>query len=160
MPYHLAQLNIARFRLPPEDPVNADFMNALDTVNKTAEAQPGFVWRFTGEGGNAVDVRAFDDPNIVLNMSVWEDMETLAAFAYRNEAHRSIMRRRREWFEEIEFYLVLWWVEADHRPTIEEAKERLDLLRRKGPTAQAFTFKRPFPAPDGAAVRPVLDRCA
>ena len=160
MPYQLAQLNIARFRLPAEDPANADFINALDRVNAIAEQQPGFVWRFQGEGDSAIDVHAFDDPNIAVNMSVWEDMETLAAFAYRNEDHRAIMRRRREWFEHLEFYLVLWWVEAGHHPSVEEAKVRLESLRRNGPTEHGFTFKQPFPAPDREGASPILDECA
>lgn len=160
MSYQLAQLNIARFRLPAEDPVNADFINALDRVNAIAEQQPGYVWRLQGEGDSAIDVHAFDDPNIVVNMSVWEDMETLAAFAYRNEDHRAIMRRRREWFEHLEFYLVLWWIEAGHRPSVEEAKARLESLRRYGPTAHGFTFKQPFPAPGRDGASPILDECA
>jgi hypothetical protein len=58
------------------------------------------------------------------------------------------MRRRREWFERMaEAYLVLWWVPAGHRPTIEEALTRLALLRSKGLTSEAFTFRNSFPAP-------------
>ncbi len=160
MKYQLAQANIARFRLPADHPVNADFVNNLDRVNAIAEKQPGFAWRLVGEGNDALDIRPFDDPNMAINMSVWADLESLAAFVYRNEDHRSIMRRRREWFEHIEFYLVLWWVEEGSMPTIEEAKTRLDLLRRNGPTTGAFTFKQPFPAPGQSDIKPVLDECA
>ncbi len=160
MTYHLAQLNIARFRLPADHPVNADFVSNLDRVNAIAETQPGFVWRLIGEGNNALDLKAFDDPNVAVNMSVWADLESLAAFAYRNEDHRAIMRRRHEWFEQMEFHLVLWWVAAGCRPILEEAKIRLNLLRRKGPTADAFTFKEPFPAPGESDISPVLDECA
>jgi heme-degrading monooxygenase HmoA len=31
-------------------------------------------------------------------MSVWESAEALAAFAY-SDAHRQVLRRRREWFQ-------------------------------------------------------------
>ncbi len=160
MAYHLAQLNIARFRRPQTDPVNADFINALERVNSTAEDQPGFVWRFTGEGDNAIDVQAFEDPNIAINLSVWRDMETLAAFVYRSDDHRSIMRRRREWFDKLEFYLVLWFVEAGTVPTVEEAKARLAHLRTQGPSSRAFTFREPFPAPGNGEATPILDECA
>ncbi len=61
MAYHLAQVNIGRFRRPVEDPVNADFVNALGRVNALAEASPGFVWRLTGEGDNAIDLKPFED---------------------------------------------------------------------------------------------------
>ncbi len=44
MDWQLAQVNIARFRKPADDPANADFMAALDHVNALAEASPGFVF--------------------------------------------------------------------------------------------------------------------
>lgn len=145
MKYQLAQLNIARFKLPQEHPNNADFVNSLDRVNEIAESQPGFVWRFIENGNDALDVEAFDDPNIVVNMSVWADMDALGAFVYRNEEHLAIMRRRREWFDRIKFHLVLWWVKEGHIPTLDEAKRRLEALVERGPSREAFTFKEPYP---------------
>jgi hypothetical protein len=147
MDYQLAQLNIARFRLPQEDPVNADFVNNLDRVNAIADQQPGFVWRLVGEGNNALDIHAVDDQNVASNLSVWNDVESLEAFVFSNEAHRDILRRRREWFDKLEFYLVLWWVSAGHRPDLEEAKRRLECLQENGPTAEAFTFRDRYPSP-------------
>ena len=35
-----------------------------------------------------------------------------------------------------------------HRPTVTEAIERLQALKRKGPHAEAFTFRQTFPPPD------------
>ena len=160
MKFHLAQFNIARFRLPQEHPVNADFINNLDRVNKDAETQPGFVWRFTGEGNDALDVQAFEDPNVAVNMSVWTDLDSLGAFVYRNEGHLGIMRRRNEWFEKIEFHLVLWWVDEGHIPSIEEAKQRIELLAQLGPSEKAFTFRKPYPPPSGEQTQPILDECA
>lgn len=148
MAYHLAQLNIARFLQPAESPVNADFVNNLDRVNALAESSTGFIWRLVGDGNDGLDVNPFDDPKVVVNMSVWQSMEALSAFVYRNKEHRAIMRRRAEWFDEIEVYLALWWVPQSHRPTLSEAKEKLTLLRQRGPTQDAFTFKQPFPKPD------------
>ncbi len=147
MAYHLAQLNIARFHLPKEHPINKDFVDNLDRVNAIAERQEGFIWRLVGDGDNATDIQAFDDPKMIVNMSVWASMESLSAFVYRNKEHRSIMRRREEWFEEIEFYLVLWWVKTSHTPSLKEAKEKLTLLQENGPSANAFTFKAPFACP-------------
>jgi hypothetical protein len=55
------------------------------------------------------------------------------------------MRRRREWFERWGApHMVLWWVPAGELPTLGEALERLDRLEAEGPSAEAFTFKRPF----------------
>jgi hypothetical protein len=125
-----------------------------------AEASPGFVWRLTGEGNNATDIRPYDDPLMAINMSVWESIDALAAFVYRNMDHRGVMRRRREWFEERQVYMALWWIPAGALPTVEDAKAKLELLERLGPTPEAFTFKQPFAPPSGLAVRPVLDECA
>lgn len=160
MKYQLAQVNVAKFRLPQDHPVNSDFVNNLDRVNAIAEFQPGFVWRFTGSGNSALDIQAFEDPNIAINMSTWTDLKSLVNFVYRNKEHTDIMRRRREWFEKMDFYMALWWVEQDRRPTVEEAKIRLELLRRNGPTYSAFTFKQPYPAPSGELLKPVEDECA
>lgn len=95
------------------DPVNADFIANLDRINALAEAAPGFVWRLVGEGNHALTLKAFDDPNTAINMSVWASMDSLADFVYRSEGHREIMRRRREWFDRMEFHLALWWLPAD-----------------------------------------------
>lgn len=144
--WHIAQINVARFREAREHPVNADFEAALDEVNALAEASPGFVWRMTGEGENA-DGSLFDDPGITINMTVWETVEDLAAFAYRNTTHRAVMRRRKEWFVELPAYLALWWVPAGSLPTLAEGKARLDRIAQAGPTAEAFDFRTPFPPP-------------
>ena len=148
MKYQLAQLNLAKFRLPIEDPINADFVNNLDAVNAIAEAHSGFVWRLKGEGNDAMDLQAYDNPNIISNLSVWSDLESLVDFVYKNDAHKNIMRRRREWFDKMEFFMVLWWVEAGKQPSLKQAIERLELLQEKGPSAEAFSFRNDYPAPE------------
>jgi len=160
MNYHLAQVNIAKFRVHQDNPVNKHFVDNLDRVNAIAEEQPGFVWRLQGDGNNATDIQAFDDPNIIVNISVWEDIQPLVNFVYRNKDHKEIMKRRKEWFEKIDFFMVLWWVEEGQLPTVEDAKIRLELLRRNGPTYSAFTFKKPFAAPSGQVIKPFEDKCA
>jgi Domain of unknown function (DUF3291) len=142
--WHIAQINVASFRAPRGSPVNAEFEAALDEVNALAEASPGFIWRMKGEGENA-DGAVFDDPSIIINLTVWETVEDLAAFAYRNVTHRGVMRRRKEWFVELPAYLALWWVPAGHVPSLVEARARLDLIASLGPTPEAFDFRTPFP---------------
>lgn len=149
MKFQLAQFNVARFRLPQSHPDNAEFVNSLDRVNAIAETQPGFVWRFTGDGNDALDVQAYDDPNVVVNLSVWTDLDALSAFVYKNREHIAIMRRRREWFARTQFNLVLWWIHAGHLPELSEARRKLDVLVTYGPSCDAFTFRNPFP-PQGA----------
>ena len=145
--YHLAQYNVARMVAPLDDPLIADFVNALDRVNQLGDRSPGFVWRHQTAEGNSTSIRVRGDPLILINFSVWEDAESLFEYTYRS-GHAEMYRRRREWFEPpSEAHLVLWWIPAGHEPTVEEAEERLDSLRAHGPTAQAFTFKQRFPRP-------------
>ena len=105
------------------------------------------MWRLQTEDGNATAIRAFGGDTMV-NMSVWESLDSLRAFVYSNRAHLDIMRRRREWFEtHVEASQVLWWVPAGHVPSIAEAEEKLGLLRAAGPTPEAFTFRTHFGPP-------------
>lgn len=141
--WHLAQFNLARMRYPLDHPAMADFVARLDDINALADASPGFVWRLQDEGGNATALRPLGE-DMIVNMSVWESVETLDAFTYRSD-HVAVMRERKRWFEmPKEAHLTLWWVPAGHRPTVIEAKARLDHLRRHGPTSYAFTFRTPF----------------
>jgi Domain of unknown function (DUF3291) len=159
--YHLAQINIGRFRLPVDDPANADFMNALDHVNANADASDGFIWRLVGDGNNATDVEVVaGDPLLLANMSLWRDVEALGAFVYRQTDHLTYMRRRKEWFEPMDVFQALWWVPAGHIPSVAEGLAKIDQLKTHGPTPQAFTFRTTFPAPDGTVALPVLDECA
>jgi len=146
--HQLAQINVARLLAPIDAPETADFVEALAPVNARADAAPGFVWRLQTESGDATAVQAFDDPLVIVNLTVWESIEALAAFAYREAAHLAVLRRRREWFERhTEAPTALWWVPAGHVPTVEEALERLATLRARGPSPDAFTFRERFPAP-------------
>jgi len=151
--YHLAELNIARFRAPMDAPELADFVAALQPVNALADAADGFVWRLQTEEGNATSIPVLGDDRLIVNMSVWESLEALREYVYRDPGHLEIMRRRREFFEHMrEAYMVLWWVPAGHRPTVAEAEERLLHLRAHGATPYAFTLRTSFPPGAAEAV--------
>ena len=146
--YELAQLNIGIIKGPMDSPVMADFANNLERINALAERSAGFVWRLKTEEGDATAIRPFENENMLVNMSVWRDVESLNAYVYSSD-HVNIMRRRREWFERMsEVFLVLWWVRMGHRPSVDQAIAKLDLLRANGPTPEAFTFRHVFPPPD------------
>jgi hypothetical protein len=146
--YELAQLNVGIIRGPMDSPVMADFAANLERINALADHSTGFLWRLQTEEGNATSIRPFEDENLLLNMSVWRDVESLHKYVY-GSAHLEIMRRRREWFERMrDAFFVLWWVPKGHRPSIAEATAKLDVLRARGPTADAFTFRQAFPPPD------------
>lgn len=157
--FHLAEINVGRLRAPTDDPLVAEFMDALDEINGLADRSPGFVWRFQTESGNATAVRPYEDESILINISTWESIDALADYVYRSD-HTAFLRRRAEWFERmVEVVVALWWVPAGQHPTEAEAIERLDHLRRHGPTPHAFGFRNPF-QPHDSAPQPADDRNA
>ncbi|MFA0134661.1 DUF3291 domain-containing protein [Vibrio splendidus] len=140
----LAQLNIALAKYPLDAPEIKEFVDNLELVNEIAESSEGFVWRLKDESGDATNIQAFDDPNMIVNMSVWDSVDSLKNFMFRTH-HRDFMRRKGDWFHRLpEDTYVLWWIEEDHIPTLEEAIERLEHLREIGDTPYAFTFKTNF----------------
>ncbi|MFF7972185.1 DUF3291 domain-containing protein [Streptomyces sp. NPDC007905] len=150
--HELAQVNIARLKFPLDSPQLKDFVDALDPVNAVADASDGFVWRLQNDSGNATDIAVFGDEWLIVNMSVWRDVDALTAFMYQG-LHRELLSRRRDWFERLaEAVTTLWWVPAGHRPTVAEAEERLLHLRAHGPTPYAFTLRTLFPAQETVEV--------
>jgi hypothetical protein len=154
MIHQLAQANVARMRASLDDPLMDGFRNQLERINALADASPGFVWRLQTEQGDATGIRAYEDPRILFNMSVWESLEALHRYVYRSD-HVGPLRDRRQWFEPMDTpLLVLWWIPAGHIPGVDEALRRLALLRADGPTREAFTFRQPFAAPGTPASMP------
>lgn len=154
--YQLAQLNVAVMKSPLDSPPMAEFVGNLQRVNRLAEESPGYIWRLESDAGDATAFRPLGE-NVLVNLSLWADTESLSRYVYRS-AHVEIMRRRRDWFERMgQAYLVLWWVTAGHRPTVEEAIERLELLRTNGPSPAAFTFGHAYGPPDSAAADDAFD---
>jgi len=136
----LAQFNLAWLNAPLDSAALADFVAALDEINRLAETSPGFRWRFQGEGGDATSVRPLGDA-VLVNLSVWQDVASLQAFVYRS-AHGAFLRRRHEWFlPPPRTALVLFPVRAGERPSVEMALDRLERLDRDGPAPGAFGFR-------------------
>ncbi|KAJ8601270.1 hypothetical protein CTAYLR_010696 [Chrysophaeum taylorii] len=119
-----------------------EFVDGLDTVNAAAERSPGFVWRHV----DIVIDGAYTIPNpwpddIIVNISVWEDVDSLRAFTC-DDLHRYDMQKRRSWFRRMRTaHLALWWVDRGHQPSLAEAHAKINLLDQKGPTPDSFTFK-------------------
>jgi hypothetical protein len=155
MPHQLAQLNIGRILYPIDSPQMAGFTNNLDTINALADSSDCFVWRLVGDGGNdATSLRPFEDDTILVNMSVWQNLEGLKNYVYKS-AHTDFLKKRAEWFEHIrDVIVVLWWIPTGHIPTVTEAKERLEHLRTHGSSEFAFSFREAFPAPEEVKLEP------
>jgi Domain of unknown function (DUF3291) len=148
MVYHLAQVNIARMLAPLTDPLMAGFVAELDAINALADNSPGFLWRLQTSEGNATDIRPYEDDLILVNLSLWASLADLTSFVYKSR-HRQVLQQRQKWFQRFNGpYVALWWVHSDHFPTVEEAKDRLCYLSAHGETPHAFSFKKPFPAPE------------
>lgn len=137
---HLAELNIGRLLAPTDDPRVAEFMDNIDRINGLGKRMPGFVWMSEGEDpalGNTENYIG-DDPQLVFNLTVWEDLSSLEAFVYKT-LHAKFMDRSANWFEVLsEPHFVMWFVEEGHRPSRREALDRLEELRSNGPSDRAF----------------------
>ena len=145
--YHIAQINIGRMLAPIDDPIMAEFVAQLPPINALADASPGFVWRLQSQSGDATSIKAYDDELIIVNMSIWESVESLHEYSYKS-AHSGVLRDRKRWFEKFDGpYYALWWVPVGHIPTPEEGKARLDYLREHGDSSYAFSFRNIFLEP-------------
>ncbi|MDH3747697.1 MAG: DUF3291 domain-containing protein [Gammaproteobacteria bacterium] len=145
--HHLAQVNIATGREALDDPLMEGFVARLEPLNALADSMPGFVWRLQTDDGDATAIQAFNNPRILFNLTVWESIEALEAYVYKTE-HIEAVKQRLDWFERpTKSPFCMWWIDAGHLPSVEEAKERLEKLWRDGPTADAFTFRHRFPVP-------------
>ena len=135
---HFAQLNIGRPLHSLDDPRMSEFMDNLDRVNAIAERSPGFVWRLKDESNNATAIRPFDDANMLVNMSVWENVEALEQFVWAT-VHKQFYNRKGGWFESLPTpHFVMWPIPAEHIPDLTEAKARLHQLARNGDSDHAF----------------------
>jgi heme-degrading monooxygenase HmoA len=141
---HLAQLNLARLKAPKGDPLTEEFFQAIAPINALAEAHPGFVWRLVGDVKDHTDLEFFLDPHLVVNISIWKDLESFKHFVYKS-GHVQYIKRKREWMDPFQGpYAVMWWVDEGHIPDLVEAKARLDTLEKNGPTAEAFDYRNIF----------------
>jgi hypothetical protein len=148
MVFHVAQVNVARMREPLDRPSMQAFVEGLEPINALADASPGFVWRLQTDDGDATALRVFDDDMIIVNMSVWDSVDALQEFVFRSE-HAGYLRRRSEWFEKLaEASTALWWVPEGETPTIGDAEAKLESVRARGSTQEAFTLRDAFPHPD------------
>ncbi len=146
--YQIAQINIARIRgVNINDSIMQEFVDNLDKVNALAEESEGFIWRLKDDNNNATSLNPYDDEQILINISVWESIESLEKYVYKS-FHTDFLKRRKEWFQLFgKAYLAMWWIKAGEIPTIEEAIAKLDYLQKNGASELAFDFKRRFPPP-------------
>lgn len=135
---HLAQFNIGHMTYDLEDPRMADFNRGIDMLNRIAERSEGFVWKYETGVGGVVQEDVDNNPNILVNMTVWDSFESFQHFVW-NTLHKHFVNRKSEWFTPLDTaHFVMWWIPEGHKPTLDEAREKLELLRRDGSTDAAF----------------------
>ncbi len=145
MKYQLAQVNVGRIQgVNMDDPVMKEFVDNLDRINALAEESDGFIWRLQDEDGDATSFNPYNDAKVIINVSVWRDVDALKNYVYRT-VHSSFLKRKKEWFQKFgDRHMALWWISAGEYPTIQEAVDRVALIQQNGPTAEAFDFKTVF----------------
>jgi hypothetical protein len=153
----IAFMTIAKLHEPFGHPTVQGFVDRFPSVFSAADASDGFVARARLElgalaesWGACVAPRCHGGPEwssqIAATLSIWNDLESVAAFAYHG-AHGEAMHKRKEWFADTEApTYAAWWVEDGHPVTWAEASERLDHLHENGPTPYAFDFTTAFDA--------------
>jgi hypothetical protein len=128
---------------------------------EAAERSDGFIGRSTRDPatgqhrwGEQVAPRFFREDEhggAPRTLSLWEDLESVFAFAYSG-VHAEALSRRKEWFLSPAWpTYVAWWVPDDHTPDWHEARVRHEHLHDHGPSPYAFDFQHPF-GPDGNPV--------
>src|SRR4051812_24996970 len=138
----LAQVNVARPRADLSSAVMAEFLAALEPINRLADASPGFVWRLRSAEAHGATFLPEGDRSWFVNLSVWTSYRQLHQFVYRS-GHGAYLRRRSRWFlPSPQPTTALWWINGETRPTVEQALARLRHLQRYGPSPQAFSVRR------------------
>ena len=144
MEYHLAEINVGRILGPMDSAIMQEFAANLDPINALAESSEGFIWRLKDDSNNATSIPVTADALLIINLSVWRNIDDLFTFTYKT-AHTEYLRRRGEWFERLkDMHMAMWYVPAGHVPSVTEAMERIAYIRAHGPTPYAFTFKQRF----------------
>lgn len=145
--YHLAQLNIANAVASMDSPEMAGFVARLDEIHELSDNADGFIWRWESGSVDSSVVDIFGDPRLLVNLSLWESVESLKHFVYKT-VHVELIRDREAWFDKMpEMHQVVWWVPEGHIPSVTEAKQKLDTLRADGPSEAGFSMARPYPMP-------------
>jgi len=144
--YQLAQVNVAKAIDDLDSVALEGFVNRLDEINALADDAPGFVWRLIPDDNDHSYIRGYEDPRMIVNISVWENIDDLKNYVYRS-THLELIQQKKEWFEPIiTAHMALWWVPIGTQPSEKDGVSRLDVLTSQGPSAEAFTFSKPWPS--------------
>ncbi len=139
----LCQYNVALLRHAFHAPEMATFRDRLGELHEQAREEFDYVGRYEGEHSAEGYIMPHPNwPRLMGNLTAWRSLAALRRYVFESPGHREMMQRKREWFdkmpEDLRPYNVLY---VSDRIDLEEAKARLDMVQRLGPTALAFTWK-------------------
>lgn len=153
--HYLSQVNIAKSLAPMDDPIMQDFINNVDKINAIADTSEGFIWRLKDEDKEEA-AAVFQDDSLIINMSIWENLESLFNYTYKS-GHIEVFKRKKEWFSKMKMvHMAFWYIPEGDIPTFQDAKNRLDYLEKHGDTPFAFSFKSNFTLEDAINYTPIL----
>ncbi|MCB8838041.1 DUF3291 domain-containing protein [Aurantimonas sp. VKM B-3413] len=169
--HRLALYSFGLLDRPLDHPANRGFRDRNEANFTAAETSPGFIARSGYDGdpgppswGRHLYPRFYKelgDGHSPSTLSLWTSLAAAYSFTYRDPIHRDAMRKGSQWFRRGGWPpYVLWWVDADHVPTWEEAVAHFEQLNDNGPTPQAFNFQAPFDAAGLATAVPRGAGCA
>ena len=143
------------FRERAEHPSNQGFHNRNDPILADVAQAPGFIARagYDDEDGDPPEWGPQVWPRWYVErgdgwspatLSLWWDLESIAAFTYSG-LHGEAVRHGRDWFAEGPWPpYAIWWVTDNHQPDWVAAVDRFHQLADRGPTASAFNLRTAF----------------
>ena len=143
METYLAQFNVAPLRYPLTDSRMKEFVDNIDLVHRIADRVGGLIRRVQDESGNALHIPVLNNPNLVPNLTVWKDWQSLKTFVFKT-MHKKFFDNREKWFSEYARPKnVMWFVAENEVPalTMQEGEQRILHLEKYGPTQYAFDWK-------------------
>lgn len=142
--FHLATIDIARWKVTVNDPQAAGFFAKQEYMYALAERSPGFVWQLKSDG-RVTGIPYGDDPHVTVNMSVWASVETYKAYFF-SPRNPLVLSERNAWFVKPDTaFLCFWWIPAGEIPTLEEGRKRLEYFNKNNATPYAFWFAQMYP---------------
>jgi hypothetical protein len=157
----VSQLSFFTYGTLVEDyghPRNETFHHYTGRIYEAVATVAGYIWTPEEDWDISPWWKASEGPNDAQTLSVWENLDAVFRFTYRQgDVHAEALKRRKDWFAPHEHPLhVAWWIDHGDRPTWREGVARLEHLDANGSSPHAFTFRQPY-APDGTPVpRPTL----
>lgn len=155
MRHKLAFMTVGILREPVGHEQVQGFVDRAPSVYQSADESEGFHARSIRDMGTylhswgevklpACYPQPMPNERIAATLSLWADLESVAAFSYHGP-HGEALTKRRDWFDKTNLPVyVAWWVSADHAIDWTEGCDCIDRLYQGGPTAHAFNFASPF----------------